>query len=108
MPLPGQMEWELGLKNLVKDLDFWVRKALLIVFTTAANKSAIQESQTNININKKQNKALKERATAKTRKPQALPLLLPPPLPQGGFTYNTLGPLMELDNLNSNASTGGN
>jgi len=22
MPLPGQMEWELGLKNLIKDLDF--------------------------------------------------------------------------------------
>ena len=66
--LLGQMEWELGPKNLVKDIDFQVYKALPIVSTTATNKSTIQESQTNININKKQNKALKERAIAKTRK----------------------------------------
>ena len=69
IPLLGQMEWKLSLKNLVKGLDFQVYKALPIVFTTATNKSTIQESQTNININKKQNKALKERAMAKTRKP---------------------------------------
>ena len=69
MPLLEQMKWELGPKNLVKDLDFQVYKALPIVFTTTTNKSAIQESQTNININKKQNKALKKRAMAKTRKP---------------------------------------
>ena len=69
MSLPGQMEWELGPKNLVKDLDFQVCKALPIASTTAANKSAIQESQTNINIDEKQNEALKERAMAKTRKP---------------------------------------
>ena len=102
MPLLGQIEQELGLKNLVKDLDFQVRKALSIASTTAANESAIQESQTNININKKQNKALKERAIAKTRKLRASLL------PQGGFIYNTLGLLIELNNLNSNASTGRN
>lgn len=108
MPLPGQMEWESGPKNSVKDLDFRVRKALPTASTIAANESAIQESQTNINIDEKQNEALKERATAKTRKPRASPLPPPPPLPQGGFTYNTSGPSMELDDPNSNASTGGN
>jgi len=36
------------------------------------------------------------------------PLPPPPPLPQGGFIYNTLGPLIELNDLNSNASTSGN
>ena len=41
MPLLEQIEWELGLKNLIKDLDFRVRKALPIASTTAANESAI-------------------------------------------------------------------
>ena len=39
-PLLGQIEWELGPKNLVKDLDFQVSKAPT-ASTTTSNKSAI-------------------------------------------------------------------
>lgn len=106
-PLPGQMEWESGPKNSVKDLDFRVGKALPAASTTAGNKSAIQESQTNININERQNEALKDRAILKTRKPRGSPLPPAPPVPEGDFTYNTSGPSVELGDPNSNVSVGG-
>ena len=73
--------------------------------TIAGNKSAIQESQTNINIDKRQNEALKDRAILKTKKPRESLLL---PVFKGDIIYNALGPSTKLNNLNGNISIGKN